>query len=92
MNESWNAALGTGSRNPVPVPALAYSDDLSQWLTYRPTDPAGNPPAARHVYDFDTCSDETCRNSTLAPVAARAPSSRARSARTPTDTDASTAS
>jgi hypothetical protein len=52
---------------------LAYSNDLSQWLTHRPTDPAGNLAAAYHVYNFNSCASESCWNSTLAPVAAQVP-------------------
>ncbi|WP_208607344.1 cellulose binding domain-containing protein [Streptomyces curacoi] len=52
---------------------LAYSNDLSQGLTYRPTDPAGNLAAAWHVYNFNACANESCWNSSLAPVAAQVP-------------------
>lgn len=53
--------------------AVKYSIDLSQWLTYKPTDPAGNLAAAWHVYNFNSCSNESCWDDTLAPVAAQVP-------------------
>ncbi|MFI8521692.1 cellulase family glycosylhydrolase [Streptomyces sp. NPDC085481] len=73
MQDLVDAVRATGARNLLLVPGLAYSNDLSQWLTYRPTDPAGRTAAAWHVYNFNTCADETCWTSTLAPVAAQVP-------------------
>ncbi|KPI11448.1 glycoside hydrolase family 5 [Actinobacteria bacterium OK074] len=73
MQDLVDAIRATGAGNPILVGGLAYSNDLSQWLTYRPTDPKGNLAAAYHVYNFNTCSTETCWNSTLAPVAAQVP-------------------
>ncbi|MFD9030729.1 cellulase family glycosylhydrolase [Streptomyces sp. NPDC059567] len=73
MQDLLDAVRATGARNLVLVPGIAYSNDLSQWLSHRPTDPAGNLAAAWHVYNFNTCSDETCWDSTLAPVAAQVP-------------------
>ncbi|MFF4571682.1 cellulose binding domain-containing protein [Streptomyces sp. NPDC001410] len=62
-----------GAKNVIMAGGLAYSNDLSQWLTYKPTDPTGNLAAAYHVYNFNTCASESCWNSTLAPVAAQVP-------------------
>ncbi|MDH6624536.1 endoglucanase [Streptomyces sp. LBL] len=73
MQDLVDAIRGTGARNLILAGGLAYSNDLSQWLTYRPTDPAGNLAAAWHVYNFNTCANESCWNSTLAPVAAQVP-------------------
>ncbi|MCT9084356.1 cellulase family glycosylhydrolase [Streptomyces fulvoviolaceus] len=73
MQDLVDSIRGTGATNPILVGGLAYSNDLSQWLTYKPSDPAGNLAAAWHVYNFNTCSTESCWNSTLAPVAAQVP-------------------
>ncbi|MFG2946847.1 cellulose binding domain-containing protein [Streptomyces adustus] len=73
MQDLVDAVRGAGANNPILAGGLAYSNDLSQWLTYRPTDPAGNLAAAYHVYNFNTCASESCWNSTLAPVAAQVP-------------------
>ncbi|MFI6654165.1 cellulase family glycosylhydrolase [Streptomyces sp. NPDC050523] len=73
MQDMVDAVRGTGARNVLMAGGLAYSNDLSQWLTYRPSDPTGNLVAAYHVYNFNTCSNESCWNSTLAPVAAQVP-------------------
>src|SRR4051812_3090573 len=48
MQDLVDAVRGTGAKNVVMAGGLAYSNDLGQWLTYRPTDPAGNLVAAFH--------------------------------------------
>ncbi|MGW4436129.1 cellulose binding domain-containing protein [Streptomyces sp. NPDC004596] len=73
MQDLVDSVRGAGAKNVVMAGGLAYSNDLSQWLTYRPNDPAANLAAAYHVYNFNTCSSESCWNSTLAPVAAQVP-------------------
>ncbi|MFF8593699.1 cellulase family glycosylhydrolase [Streptomyces sp. NPDC015220] len=73
MQSLVDAVRATGARNLILAGGLAYSNDLGQWLTYRPTDPAGNLAAAYHVYNFNACASESCWNSTLAPVAAQVP-------------------
>ncbi|MFG2254359.1 cellulase family glycosylhydrolase [Streptomyces mirabilis] len=73
MQDLVDAVRGTGARNLILAGGLAYSNDLSQWLTYKPSDPTGNLVAAFHTYNFNTCASESCWNSTLAPVAAQVP-------------------
>jgi endoglucanase len=73
MQDLVDSIRVTGARNLILVGGLAYANDLSQWLTYKPTDPADNLAAAWHVYNFNSCSNESCFNSTLAPVAAQVP-------------------
>ncbi|MEU9156142.1 cellulose binding domain-containing protein [Streptomyces sp. NPDC048417] len=73
MQDLVDGIRSAGARNVIMIGGLAYSNDLGQWLAYRPTDPAGNLVAAYHVYNFNTCASESCWNSTLAPVAAQVP-------------------
>ncbi|MFI1708132.1 cellulase family glycosylhydrolase [Streptomyces griseoruber] len=73
MQDLVDSIRSTGARNVILAGGLAYSNDLSQWLTYKPTDPTGNLAAAYHVYNFNSCASESCWNSTLAPVAAQVP-------------------
>jgi hypothetical protein len=42
------------------VGGIAYSNNLSRWLEYRPEDPAENLGAAWHVYNFNTCTSVDC--------------------------------
>ncbi|MFE2428284.1 cellulose binding domain-containing protein [Streptomyces sp. NPDC059373] len=73
MQTLVNAVRGAGAQNVILLGGVAYSNDLGQWLTYRPTDSTGNLAAAVHVYNFNTCSAASCWDSTLAPVAAQVP-------------------
>ncbi|MDP9002990.1 MAG: glycoside hydrolase family 5 protein [Myxococcota bacterium] len=52
---------------------LQYSNDLSQWLAYEPSDPAKNIGAAWHIYNNNQCRDATCWNTAPAAVAALFP-------------------
>ncbi|MFF3818533.1 cellulase family glycosylhydrolase [Streptomyces bluensis] len=46
MQDLIDAVRGTGAKNVILAGGLAYSNDLSQWPTYRPNDPTGNLAAA----------------------------------------------
>ncbi len=73
MQSLLNSVRATGATNPVLVGGLAYANDLSQWLTYRPRDSAGNVMASWHSYNFNACSTTSCWDSQIAPVAASVP-------------------
>ena len=73
MQDLVDAVRSTGAKNVVMAGGLAYSNDLGQWLANKPSDPTGNLVAAYHGYNFNTCANESCWNSTLAPVAAQVP-------------------
>jgi hypothetical protein len=68
-----NSVRATGNTNVVLLGGLAYSNDLTQWLQYKPTDSTGNLAAFAHLYNFNTCSNTSCFDSQLAPVAAQVP-------------------
>jgi endoglucanase len=73
MQSLVNAVRGTGATNVILLGGLAWSNDLTQWLTYKPTDPAGNLVAAWHVYNVNSCANAACWDSQIAPVAAQVP-------------------
>ncbi|MGR3934284.1 cellulose binding domain-containing protein [Streptomyces sp. BRA346] len=73
MQSLVTAIRATGARNVILLGGLAYSNDMRQWLAYKPSDPAGNLAAAWHTYNFNTCSSESCFNEQLAPVIAHVP-------------------
>ena len=73
MNTLIGAVRSTGAKNIVMAGGIAYSNDLSQWLAYEPTDPAGNLAASVHIYNFNSCDTTACYDSTIAPVAKRVP-------------------
>jgi hypothetical protein len=73
MQAMVNAVRSTGATNVLMLGGEEYSNDLSQWLTYEPTDPAGNLAASWHSYSFNTCSAQSCWTSQVAPVITKVP-------------------
>uniref|UniRef100_A0A1B6KME0 Glycoside hydrolase family 5 domain-containing protein n=1 Tax=Graphocephala atropunctata TaxID=36148 RepID=A0A1B6KME0_9HEMI len=73
MQDLLDAVRGVGARNLVMVGGLAWSNDLSQWMTYVPTDAANNIAASWHSYNFNYCNNTACWESEIAPIAARYP-------------------
>jgi endoglucanase len=73
MQSMVNAVRGAGATNVLMLGGLAYSNDLTQWLAYKPTDPSGNLAASWHSYNFNTCSSSSCWTSQIAPVMAQVP-------------------
>jgi hypothetical protein len=52
---------------------MQYSDDLSNWLQYKPIDSMNNLGAAWHVYNNNACKSSACWNGAPAAVAAAVP-------------------
>ena len=73
MQTLVNTVRATGSTNVLMLGGLAYSNDLSQWLANKPTDPLNNLVASVHVYNFNYCANSGCWDSQIAPVAAQVP-------------------
>ncbi|MFC0439875.1 cellulase family glycosylhydrolase [Kutzneria buriramensis] len=67
------AVRSAGADNVIMLGGLAYTNDLSQWLAYEPTDPLHNLAASWHSYNFNTCSSSSCWDNQIAPVAAKVP-------------------
>jgi len=73
MQTLVNAVRGTGATNVIALGGLDWSNDISQWLSYKPNDPQNGIVAAWHVYDFNGCMDVSCYNNQGGPVAASVP-------------------
>ncbi len=73
MQSLVTAVRNTGATNIIMLGGLEYSNALSQWLTYKPTDPQNNLAASWHVYNFNVCSNSSCWDTNAAPVAAKVP-------------------
>jgi endoglucanase len=73
MQSLVNAVRSTGASNVIMLGGLEYSNDLTQWLQYEPTDPDHNLAASWHSYNFNACSNQSCWTSQVAPVAAKVP-------------------
>jgi endoglucanase len=73
MQTLVDAVRSSGARQPVIVAGPHWGSDLSQWLRYRPHDPAGQLVAGAHVFDFSFCSQPGCWARTFEPVARAVP-------------------
>ena len=76
--DGWQAAgmqtlvktvRASGFHGPIMLGGIAWSNDLTQWLRWRPADPDRQLIASFHLYDFTGCANEDCWNGTIAPVA-----------------------
>ncbi|WP_329125558.1 cellulase family glycosylhydrolase [Streptomyces sp. NBC_01465] len=73
MQTLLNAVRDTGATNVVMTGGLTWTNDLTQWLTYKPVDPAGNLMASWHSYNFNACVTAACWDSQIGAVAAQVP-------------------
>jgi hypothetical protein len=73
MQTLVNTVRATGATNILMLGGLAWANDLSQWLMYKPIDLLHNLAASFHLYNFNACSNQGCWNSQVAPVAAQVP-------------------
>ncbi|HEX4790632.1 MAG TPA: cellulase family glycosylhydrolase, partial [Actinospica sp.] len=73
MQSMVNAVRSAGANNVLMLGGEEYSNDLTGWLQYEPTDPDGNLTASWHSYNFNTCSNQSCWTSQVAPVIAKVP-------------------
>jgi aryl-phospho-beta-D-glucosidase BglC (GH1 family) len=60
MQTLVNAVRSTGANNVIMLGGIEYSNDLTQWLSYEPTDPDHDLAASWHSYNFNTCSTQSC--------------------------------
>jgi endoglucanase len=68
-----NAVRSSGATNVLMIGGLRWSNNISQWLRFKPTDPQNNLMAFAHVYNFNACIDAGCWDREWGPVAAQVP-------------------
>ncbi|PRY36654.1 cellulase family glycosylhydrolase [Umezawaea tangerina] len=73
MQDLLDAVRATGATNVVMSAGLTWTNDLSQWLTYKPADPTGNLMASWHSYNFNACATTSCWDGQIGAVAAQVP-------------------
>jgi endoglucanase len=73
MQQMVTAVRGAGANNVIMLGGEEYSNDLTGWLQYEPTDPDHNLVASWHSYNFNSCSSQSCWTSQVAPVIAQVP-------------------
>jgi endoglucanase len=73
MQMLLDAVRGAGANNFVLLGGVQFSNDLSQWVAFAPTDSVSNFGAAWHVYDTNACRTTTCYGLQGGAVAAKYP-------------------
>jgi endoglucanase len=73
MQQLVNTVRGTGANNVIMLGGIAFSNDLTEWLKYEPTDPDHNLVASWHSYSFNNCNTSSCWTSRITPVIASVP-------------------
>ncbi|GAB3803133.1 cellulase family glycosylhydrolase [Micromonospora zhanjiangensis] len=73
MQSLVNAVRATGATNVIMVAGLTWTNDLTQWLAYKPNDPTGNLMASWHTYNFNACVTTSCWDSQIGAVAKQVP-------------------
>eukprot|EP01106_Pelomyxa_sp_JSP_P010149 TRINITY_DN2723_c0_g1_i6.p3 TRINITY_DN2723_c0_g1~~TRINITY_DN2723_c0_g1_i6.p3 ORF type:complete len:142 (+),score=38.63 TRINITY_DN2723_c0_g1_i6:862-1287(+) len=59
----------TGATNLIMLGGITYSNCLTQWMKYKPSDSLNNLAASWHSYNFNYCSSSSCWDSTVGQVA-----------------------
>jgi hypothetical protein len=73
MQQMVNAVRSAGANNVLMLGGEEYSNDLTSWLQFKPTDPDNNLVASWHSYNFNSCSSQSCWTSQVQPVIASVP-------------------
>jgi endoglucanase len=73
MQDLVDAVRATGATNVIMTAGLTWTNDLTQWLTYKPADPTGNLMASWHSYNFNACVTVSCWDNQIGAVAAQVP-------------------
>ena len=73
MQTLVSAVRSSGANNVIMLAGLEWSNDLTQWLSHKPSDPDHNLVASWHSYNFNACNTTSCWTSQIAPVTAKVP-------------------
>ena len=73
MQQIVNTIRATGATQPIAISGIGWANDLSQWLTYKPSDPLNSLAAEFDVYSENFCSTITCWNTEELPVLQQVP-------------------
>jgi hypothetical protein len=73
MQELVTTVRNTGATNLILLGGVQYGGTVTQWLSYKPSDPLNNLAAGVHSYNFGSCTANTCWNNEYGPVAKAVP-------------------
>ncbi len=62
--------VNTAASHAILLGGVQYSNGLTQWAKYKPTDSANNIGAAWHIYNFNGCANAACFDGVPATLAA----------------------
>ena len=61
--------VNTAANHAILLGGIQYSNRLTQWAKYKPSDPANNLGAAFHIYNFNGCAATSCFDGVPATLA-----------------------
>ena len=73
MQQAVTVMRQAGYKGPIVIPGISYANDLTQWLSHKPSDPLNQLVAEAHVYGKNTCASNSCLNGKMGPVASKVP-------------------
>ena len=73
MQALVDGVRGAGASNIILLGGLQYSNTLTSWAMYKPTDSMNNLAPAWHIYNFNGCAATTCWNMAPTTLAASYP-------------------
>jgi endoglucanase len=73
MQRLVTTVRNAGAQNILMIGGLGWSGDLTKWQSHIPSDPLGQLVASWHVYDFGSCTDQSCWAANVAGVGSAAP-------------------
>jgi endoglucanase len=73
MQAMVDAIRNTGATQPILLGGLSYANDLSGWLSHKPSDPLNQLAASFHNYQGEDCDNITCWRTFIAPIRASVP-------------------
>ncbi len=73
MQQLVTTIRATGATNVIMAGGLSWANDISNWLTYKPTDSQNNLIASMHIYNNNSCITTTCFTNQVMPVANQVP-------------------
>jgi hypothetical protein len=73
MQQAVDVMRSAGYGGPIAIPGIDYANNLTQWLSHKPSDPLDQLVAEAHIYGKNTCGTVACMDREYAPVAAQVP-------------------
>src|SRR2546426_5306513 len=73
MQAMLNAVRATGATNVAAIAGMAWSNNLTRWMEFKPNDPLNNLVAVWHIYSFQSCDTVPCYGNTISSLMQQVP-------------------